>query len=69
MKFQNYKKKSPSSLAAPEKLVSIIIQETRKQLQKKYKYGFVIVWKYKKHVALTSFTIFDQFQRVNPILL
>ena len=49
MKFQNYKKQSPSSLASPEKLISIIIQETNKQLQKKYKYGFIIEWKYKKY--------------------
>jgi hypothetical protein len=28
-----------------------------------------IVWKYKKYVASTSFTIFAQFKRVNPILL
>jgi hypothetical protein len=34
------KKQSPSSLASPEKLIGIIIQETNKKLQKKYKYGF-----------------------------
>ena len=64
--FKIIKKQSPSSLASPEKLISIIIQETNKQLQKKYKYGFIIEWKYKKYVALTSFTIFAQFITVNP---
>ena len=34
LNFKIIKKQSPSSLASPEKLISIIIQETNKQLQK-----------------------------------
>jgi len=64
-----YKKQSPSSLASPEKLIGIIIQETNKKLQKNISMVLKIVWKYKKYVASTSFTIFAQFKRVNPILL
>ena len=34
-------------------------------LQKMYKYSCIVVRRYKKYVALTSFTFFDQFIRVN----
>ena len=59
-------KQSPSSLASPEKLISIIIQETNKLLQNIYKCNRMVVRKYRKSVALTSFTFFAQFIRVNP---
>ena len=70
MKFQNYKK-TESFLTCFTRKTNWHHNTRNKQAATKKNISMVlkIVWKYKKYVASTSFTIFAQFKRVNPILL